>query len=212
MREWFSVGRWRGVPVRVHWTLVLWLPFAYTWWRQLLPALLAAAASVLLLLVHELGHAAVAQRRRLHVLAIELQFLHGRCVHEAPDHELDDIWVAWGGVMAQAVLLLVTLAVALPGSLWPAEWRHVFAPLWRVLVFGNLLIIAINLMPFETLDGKTAWRVLPYWRSWWQERSARRTRAKRSSTHRRPTLTVIDSQKAAADVIARAKRRADEEA
>src|SRR5690349_17357044 len=102
---------WRGVPVVLSWTVFLALPYFYYRQRALLGMAIAFACFFFLMLIHELGHAAVARWRRVRVLEIQLYVVHGLCRHEAPDREIDDIWIAWGGVAAQAVVLLIALCV-----------------------------------------------------------------------------------------------------
>ncbi len=66
--------------------------------------------------------------------------------------------LAWGGVIAQAVLLVVTLGVVAitgrPGSPFAAELVGAF-------IGPNLSAILFNLLPIPPLDGAEAWKILP---------------------------------------------------
>lgn len=57
-------------------------------------------------------NAAAARRLGYDVDAIRVAFFHGRCEHEAPHTESDDVLVAWGGVLAQFAVALPILIVA----------------------------------------------------------------------------------------------------
>lgn len=156
----WSLGRWRGVPVLLHWSVWLGLAWFGYRYRQWLPTLLTFTGFLGLLATHELGHAIAAQSRRVRVHEIRLYLLHGLCRHAAPARARDDVFIAWGGVLAQATVLLVALPLsARIGALSPAL-SFQLAPLFRVLIWTNLWIIAFNLLPIAPLDGHRAWRVL----------------------------------------------------
>ena len=156
----WSLGRWRGVPVWLHWSV--WLALAWFGYRerQWLPALLTFAGFLALLAIHELGHAVAAQSRRVRVHEIHLYLLHGLCRHAVPARERDDVFIAWGGVLAQAAVLMVALPLSAGiGALSPMSSIQL-APLFRVLIWANAWMIAFNLLPIAPLDGHRAWRVL----------------------------------------------------
>ena len=114
-----------------------------------------------LMLIHELGHAAMAKWRRVPVLGIELYIMHGLCRHEEPHSESDAIWIAWGGVIAQGVVLLmaVSVSVLLQRVAFPTYLDAL--PALHVLISINTFLIVMNLVPVPPLDGAIAWRVAP---------------------------------------------------
>lgn len=155
------VWRWKQVPVIFHWSLLLWFPWFYLQSQRLVPAMQSALAMVLVLLAHESGHALAARWRRVRVHALHIHLLQGRCEHAQPYREIDDVLIAWGGVLAQSVLLLLVLAVQqLLALTWP-EGVMLAGPAINTLIFGNLLWIAFNLLPIAPLDGHLAWRIVP---------------------------------------------------
>ena len=81
------------------------------------------------------------------------------------DHAL----IAWGGVLAQAV-------VALPMVLWIRFMGYTpFDAANEVLVllgFFSLAIAAFNLLPVAPLDGAMAWRIFP--EMWARSRKGKR--------------------------------------
>jgi Zn-dependent protease len=151
--------RIREVDVYVHWTVFLIgiLMIAASIRRPWV--ILAAGTSWLaLILLHECGHMIAAQRRKCHVLAIYLYPIHGRCCYSQPWSRFDDCVIAWGGVIAQAL-------VAAPLVLWiiVAGYSR-FDPVNAVLAIlgGYSLCVAVfNLIPVGGLDGAKAWGIVP---------------------------------------------------
>jgi Zn-dependent protease len=145
--------RLRGIPVRLHWSValgMLWVSgphFRPGSWLGL----------AIVILVHELGHAYLARRYRLQVHSIEMDALGGACVHEPARIPHQDHVIAWGGVLAQALLYALVLVVAAVGS-WPGG--SFGGQLHHTLTSTNLFIIAFNLLPFPPLDGASAWKLL----------------------------------------------------
>src|SRR5215471_9489224 len=166
MRTAWRLGRWRGIPILFHWTVLIGLPwFAYQT-KSVAGTAISFAAFFVLLFVHELGHAAVATWRRVDVRRIELLFLHGSCAHDQPYDEEDDVLIAWGGVAAQFVVLLAALGYdTLLGPRSPYTHPMTYA-LLRVLIDTNVLIMIVNLIPVAPLDGAKAWRCIPILREW----------------------------------------------
>lgn len=147
---WWTLGRVRGAPIRVHWTLLV---GALVWSRfELVPAFWLGFA--LLILIHELGHALMVLRYGLGLSEIAVHGAGGYCRHESSGSRYQEAVVAWGGVWAQLTLYAVTqLALIVFG---PPTSHHV-ALLVYVFTDINLWIAALNLIPFEPLDGAKAW-------------------------------------------------------
>ena len=214
MRASWRLGQWRGVPIALHWTVLLGLPWLFYLTRSGTATLVAFPAFLFLLMAHELGHAAVARWRSVEVNRIELFFLHGVCDHDGPDYEEDDVLIAWGGVAAQLVVLLVALGLdfVLP-TLFPGA-HVVVAPALSVLIGTNLFIMIFNLIPIAPLDGARAWRALPLLRDWvrttaWGARVQRMFNARERARTRR---LEAESQRIAADIIAKLKKKGKSDA
>jgi stage IV sporulation protein FB len=130
---------------------------------------------VLLILIHELGHALLVQRYRLGVSEVAIHAVGGYCRHDAPSTRFQEAMIAWGGVWAQAVVLVVTYALVLalgaPESIYAAQLVHAF-------IETNLWIICFNLIPLEPLDGAKAWPLVGMLRDRFRGRAAR-TRGER---------------------------------
>jgi Zn-dependent protease len=146
----FQLGRWRGVPVRVHWTLPLGALFFGG--MRFVPAFWIGF--FVLVLIHELGHAALVKRFGHAVLAVDITGFGGLCRWRGYATERQRSIIAWGGVVAQAVALVATLLLlAIFG--WPHSWF--LAQLANVFVYTNLWLIGFNLLPIPPFDGAQAW-------------------------------------------------------
>jgi len=183
----FRAGRPAGVELRLHWSV----PVGALIVGGLRFEPLVWLGFMLVIIVHELGHAALGRLMGLEVVGIELTGIGGQCRWRGDSEPLESAWIAWGGVLGQGVLLLVTLAATgLWGQQASAEWsliRHVFVEI-------NLWIMAVNLLPFPPFDGARAWALFgelsaagwtsgravlyPFWR--WARRRRRERQDHRS--------------------------------
>lgn len=135
----FLVFRLRRVPVRVHWST----PGGLFVFGGLTLSPLLWIVIVGTTLVHELGHALLVRRFRLTVVSIDLHGLGGTCRWVGPATPLQAAMIAWGGVLAQLVVMAAALA-----------FPH---PIASLVVAVNAYLIALNLLPFEPFDGGRAW-------------------------------------------------------
>jgi Zn-dependent protease len=146
------LGRFRGVPVRVHVLMPLGALF-FSGFRFEPGAWLGF---VLIILLHEIGHALLVMRYGLGVSSIDLHAYGGatRWSGQATDHQRSV--VAWGGVLAQAALFAATItAVAVlgpPRTFFARDLVYVFTQ-------TNLWLMALNMLPFPPLDGAQAWKL-----------------------------------------------------
>lgn len=164
-----TVLRWKGTPIRVHWTTPLGMllfsrfTFAPGIWLGYL----------LIIGLHEMGHAFLSRRMGLRALSIEIHMLGGQCRYGGTSiSPWQRSVIAWGGVLAQALLL----AIALPLTLLPLPQIALVHELLSALVMTNLLIMGLNLLPFPPLDGSEAWKIVSLWR---QRRARRAVRGAR---------------------------------
>jgi Zn-dependent protease len=159
-RGWWTIGRLRGAPIRLHWTLPLGALLMGGF--SFVPAFWLGFA--LLILLHELGHALLVLHYGLGLSEIAVHGAGGYCRHERAGSRFEEAALAWGGVAAQALVLLVAEA-----ALWllgPPESIHT-ALLAQVFTRTNLWLIFINLLPIEPLDGRKAWPLIGMlWQRW----------------------------------------------
>jgi stage IV sporulation protein FB len=209
MRARWQLGQWRGIPISLHWTVFIGIPWFLWQTRSLADTAIAFVAFFFLLLAHELGHAAVARWRRVEVDHIQLFFLHGYCQHEPPDYELDDVLIAWGGVAAQFTVLVIALgADVLLATFWPVA-GVLASPLLRVLIGTNVFIMIFNLIPIAPFDGAKAWRILPILAEWAKDTSWAHEWRRRSAVRKtaRTKKLEAESERIAADIIDKLKKR-----
>ncbi len=167
------IARILGIPIRIHFSwLIVFLLFTLLLAdhprladRGRLETLWTAAATNLLffgsLLLHELGHSAMAIRHRVPVRSITLFVFGGVAVMERePETPRIEFEIAVAGPLVSALLALVfTLAERAA----PADGSVAFAAGW--LATGNFLVAGFNLLPGLPLDGGRMLRAFLWARS-----------------------------------------------
>jgi Zn-dependent protease len=170
MKKWAQLRRIRilGARVYVHWSVLLVVALlAFISFQSPIHAAVSVLSYLGVITVHEIGHAVAARRLGYEVEAIHIAVLHGYCVLEAPQTELDAVQIAWGGVLAQLAVAVPVLTVA---QVFPEYDFGYAAPAIAFLGYVNILIALVNLAPAPGLDGATAWRVIPLLGQWWRAR------------------------------------------
>lgn len=151
-KGYLQLFRWRGTAVRVHWTV----PIGALLFTGMSFAPFAWLAFFGLIFLHELGHALVARRYGHRVAAIEVSGFGGLCRWSGYATEYERAAIAWGGVLAQAALFVITLGVVLFVGVPSGPLGQVV----NVFLRTNAWLIALNLLPIPPLDGAEAWRIL----------------------------------------------------
>jgi Zn-dependent protease len=140
--------------VRVHWSA----PIAMLVFTRLRFAPGAWLGFVLLVLAHELGHAAFVAASGQEVLSADVHGLGGVCRWRGYPTPLQRALIAWGGVLAQAALglgaLLVVAVFGSPEGAFEADLVSTF-------LSTNLWVALVNLIPIPPLDGAEAWTIVP---------------------------------------------------
>mgnify|MGYP001447655568 CR=1 FL=1 len=140
-------------------------PFGWAFAASVSLGTVVALSIFIVLVVHELGHAAIARFCGLQVVGFEFNIVHGKCIVEAPEYEIERALISWGGVMAQTMLFLVFLPLHAFGEFVPEALVRLLAPLAAAFVFLNLLYIIVALLPIAPLDGATAWSLIRFLRN-----------------------------------------------
>jgi Zn-dependent protease len=150
MAGYWTIGNFRGAPIRLHWSVLL---FGFWFARGSIAAWIAI---LLLILAHELGHAVFVRRFGHRVISIDVTGFGGACAWTGSATPRESALIAWGGVIVQAILYaLAQLYVLVEGDPRSAvDWA-----IYGVFTRTNLWIMAINLLPFEPLDGARAWTI-----------------------------------------------------
>ena len=114
-----------------------------------------------------------AQRLGTHVREIRLYPIFGLCFFDPPWSKFDHYVIAWGGVLAQAV-------VAIPLVLYSSFFGFTrFDALNAVIaIFGgySLVVAVFNLLPAGRLDGAIAWSIVPEFFRRLRQRSPKKSR------------------------------------
>ncbi len=156
-----TVGRFRGAPIRIHWSVLVGI-FVFSGFSFDPVAWLAVIAMIIL---HEIGHAALVHRFGYEIVAVEVHGFGGHCAWAGDPTRAEVAAIAWGGVLAQGALwiaaMIVSLLIGDPSS-------HVLAVVLGVFTTTNAYSMLLNLMPIPPLDGAKAWQ-LPA--MWWAGRS-----------------------------------------
>jgi len=151
IREGFLVlGHLGRAPIRVHWTTPI-VAFVLTGFSFVPGAWLGF---LVLVLVHEIGHALAARSVGGHVISINAHGLGGTCEWYGDVTARQRALIAWGGVIAQAALFIAASFASLVLPSWGFLGQIMYT-----LTATNLILIAINLLPIRPLDGAEAWKL-----------------------------------------------------
>ncbi|MBC6445873.1 site-2 protease family protein [Actinokineospora xionganensis] len=185
MKATIPLGRFSGIPIGAHWSVLLtvallaWLlavdvlpttapdaPAAARWASAGVVAVVFLAS----LVAHELAHARLAKRFGVRVKGITLWMLGGAAtLDDEPSTPKADALVAVAGPATSAVLSAFFLAAAAAAETGGGTGLVVSALVW--LGAANLILAVFNLLPASPLDGG---RLL---RAWLWHRSGDRSKA-----------------------------------
>jgi Zn-dependent protease len=178
------------MPLRLHVSTL----FVLLTLRPYTLSILAWITWIAMVALHELGHGLLARREGGRVIELAVHGLGGECSYAGVSSQEGLERVAWGGVLAQSLLLVSVLALRWAGVAVPPEVVH-------VAVTVNLWSIAFNLLPIAPLDGALAW-ALPV--RWWRRARARRAAARREAAQR--AADAEDKKKKLAELEQRAAK------
>ena len=213
-RDDWQLGTWRRIPVSMHWTVLLSAAWLYIIFQDVVSTLIGCVGMVILMLAHEYGHVVALRRRKLAVTSIQLFGVHGQTTYnEYAAKGNDAIVVAWAGVAAQALVMVLALAAneLIPFSQVPLS-LIVWGPLYFMFVKFNVFLMIVALLPIGPFDGHDAWKIL-------RRAKARPRKAKaRPIVPNEPVVMLTpdeqreldeSSEKEAADLMARLTRKSD---
>ena len=155
-----------------------------------------------LVVVHEIGHAFLVLKRGLRPAEVMVHGFGGHCAY-AGGTPFDHAIIAWGGVLAQLIVLFVPTAIYL--FFGPPIPNAFVGDMVRAFFWTNLWLVAFNLMPFPPLDGAQAWK-LP--KMWWQRRRRRGPKKQPKRTHLRAVASSKSSKESPDEAARRIAREA----
>jgi Zn-dependent protease/predicted transcriptional regulator len=170
-RQGISLGKLLGIPIVLDYSwflifiLMTWLlatsyyPVGHPTWPVAQNWILGAITAVMLfvsVLLHELGHSAVAQRDKIPVSSITLFIFGGVSqITKEPVRPRDDFLIASTGLFVSLILAVVfALLTPLTASI-PAV-----AALFQYLAIINLFLLIFNVIPGFPLDGGRVFRAI----------------------------------------------------
>ncbi len=154
-----EVMRIRGVKVLVHWSvLLIGAIILLGSVEDPFLAFVVLFSYYGVILIHECGHMIAAQKKGCAVLSIELYPIWGITYFSEPYSNYDRCIIAWGGVIAQAVVAIPLIALV---ELFGYSRFQPMNALFAILGFFSVGIALFNLLPIRPLDGAIAWVLLP---------------------------------------------------
>lgn len=166
----WRLGKIGKIPIQLHWSLLLGLMFfgglrfAPGFWLGF----------VIVILIHELGHALVVKITRQRVTGITIHGMGGECAWSGNPTPIQRACIAWGGVWAQLVLFVIAFPFT---GLLISTLGMMGAELASALTWNSLILVAINLIPFGPLDGAEAWKLPGLLADKWRRRRRSAPRA-----------------------------------
>lgn len=184
----FEIARPYGIPLKLHWTLLVFLPFmalnmtgamgvSSAWWGWV--AALGLLASVAL---HELGHSLIARGRGYPVRDIVLTPIGGVAfLTRSPRHPNDELVIAIAGPVVSLIVAVVCWLMA-PGLLMLQLPN--FANTIAFIGYINLALVIFNMLPSFPMDGGRVYRA-------WQARRVGRLEATRRAVRLGKIFAVL---------------------
>lgn len=164
----WSLGRFRGVDVRLHFSTLFSLPIAWILFkpidlRGIVEAAVWLAGVSLFILLHELGHAFAARAVGIPVRSVVLWLLGGLTnMAYKPEKPAHRLFIYSAGPLMNMLLAFLCVAAYVgvftlfSTASQDAEkilWLQTFSALFFSLAVVNLVLIVFNLLPVYPLDG-----------------------------------------------------------
>lgn len=155
----FQAFRLRGLPVRIHWTLLLFAAFLAVPMVMDGYPLIGVLAPIILfgsVLLHEFGHAGMAHLVGGRAHEIILWMFGGLTAHRCPHVWNKEMAVAAAGPLINFIILGICLIISRPEfDIFPAlgEASDTLSNLVQIIFSINLVLLLFNMLPCYPLDG-----------------------------------------------------------
>ncbi|MEN9562426.1 MAG: hypothetical protein RIR73_670 [Chloroflexota bacterium] len=174
----WSLGRWRGVDIRFHFSMLFSIPIAYLLFkpvdlRGVVESLLWVGGLTLFIFLHEVGHAFAALTVGVEVKSIVVWLLGGLTnLAYKPEKPAHNFFIYAAGPLVNMLMAFLCIAAYvisamffLPFSNDPETyiWIQMFQNLFFSLAFVNLILVVFNLIPVYPLDGGNIFHAVMEW-------------------------------------------------
>lgn len=150
-----QVARVGGIPIRVHFTFLFLLVWIFLAGGQNLNVVLLVVLLFLCVVLHELGHALVAQRFGVTTKDITLYPIGGVAMLQGRPKPVQEFWIALAGPAVNVVIALLLFGLSLVVSGHPPTLSGIApgASLIDALFTANLILPVFNMVPAFPMDG-----------------------------------------------------------
>ncbi len=156
----YRVGTFLGAPIVANISIALVFLYFFAS-KNFIVGLISSVSFLILLLVHEMGHAWYVKKYNHDLVEIKLYPIHGHCLYEYDSRFLPETLIFAGGLIAQSILLLVTISVGLIlEALTLDNVLNFLTPVFDVFIRINIFILILNSLPIPGLDGFELWKRL----------------------------------------------------
>jgi len=162
------MGSIRGIPIRIHWSFLLIIVWsAYNGsgiggWSYVAYSVFLTCLVFVCVLLHELGHALMAQRFGVSTRSITLLPVGGvAALNRIPERPREEFLIAIAGPMVNVVIAGVLLILlGWPENVFYQFGQWTFRGLGGILIYVNIVMIVFNLIPAFPMDGGRIFRSL----------------------------------------------------
>ncbi|MEH6457631.1 MAG: site-2 protease family protein [Cocleimonas sp.] len=150
--------KFRNVPIYVHWSLGIVMLFVIVASFQYSFLIISVVSILFVTLIHELGHLLLANKLGLKTVRINMYLTHASCERQLAKTDYANYLVAWGGVLAQAVVFIPCIIIF---HLFIDELAGYLLISLFFLGHVSFLMALFNLLPFPSFDGGSCWKIIP---------------------------------------------------
>jgi len=141
------------------WTVIFVFAYALITTNKPIEFPIIAFFYIILILIHELGHAYFVKIRKAIVSWIEIDFIGGLCHYQGNQTQKDVSFIAWGGIFFQILLFIASFTILTKMDQLGISDNIFYEPILKVFIILNVILIIINLIPVRNLDGTEAWKL-----------------------------------------------------
>lgn len=206
MQDHWDLGRIGRLPVSLHWTALMAFPWLFLWMQSLVAAFIGTVAFMVLMLAHEFGHVFAARSCKVPVYSIQIAGMHGETARGYARSRGQEVFISWGGVLAQLLVLLVAVVGLTAVAHTQSRIVDLIAgPVFVVWTQWNVFLMVVALLPIGPMDGHMAWKVFPLIRDAFRQRGSGRKGVRLSAAQREALRQ--DSERKVVDIMERLKKK-----